>query len=62
MIGLKRLKARKGTYSMQGCSHWEETVITKDKIYYKQKSSCDHKPRCKYKKELYRGKSTIPPT
>lgn len=59
---MKRINARKGTYSMQGCSHWEETVITDDKFYFKEKPLTSHKPKEKSKREIYNGKSVIPPT
>ena len=59
---IQKIKARKGFYSLQGCSHWYETIITNHKIYFKQRQSTDHKPKEKFKKEIYSGKSIIPPT
>jgi hypothetical protein len=56
-----KTKARKGMYSMQGCSHWEETVVTDKKIYFKEKSLTRHKPKEQSKKEIFSGKSIIPP-
>ena len=59
---MRKIKARKGVYSMQGCSHWQETVIINHKIYFKQRSSTNQKPDEKYKKDLYRGDSVAPLT
>jgi hypothetical protein len=59
---IKKIKVRKGTYSLQGCPHWEETVVENDTIYFKHRSSTDYKPKQKHKKEVYQGKSIIPPT
>lgn len=56
-----RRKVRTGKYSMQGCSHWEETVVTENKIYFKEKPLKQHKPKEQSKKEIFSGKSIIPP-
>ena len=59
---MRKIVARKGVYSLQGCPYWDETVITNHKIYFKHNISAEQKPSEKHKKEIYRGRSTIPPT
>lgn len=46
---------------MQGCWHSEQTVITNSKIQFKHQSSPDYKPDNKFKDDIYKGKSIIPP-
>ena len=59
---MHKIKARSGVYSLQSCSHWDETVIANNKIFFKQRQSSHHKPQEKFKKEIFRGESIIPPT
>lgn len=62
MIEIKQISIRNNAISMRGCWHCEETVISKNKIQFKHTASADYKPDKKYKRDIYSGKSIIPPT